>query len=217
MDNDDYRRGKLSCHRAFDESTAILVGDGLQTLAIDVLLTQLPATVSAEQTIRIAGELTDACGPSGMLSGQGLDLILLSKPGLTEQELTHIHQLKTGRLILACINMVLIASHAPHAEEVALRQFATQFGLLFQMQDDYLDQYDEIAHLGKKRASDLSNQKFTFASFMSKEALFERLSTEFENTLLALRCFEHRAKKLRQFIQNVFMRSHSSTLIDQND
>ena len=94
MDNDDYRRGKLSCHRAFDEATAILIGDGMQALAIDFLLQYLPEFISPRQTIAVTRELINASGPYGMVSGQCLDLTELSQKAVDEDRLGEIHHLK---------------------------------------------------------------------------------------------------------------------------
>ena len=210
MDNDDYRRGKPSCHRAFDEATAILVGDGLQTLAIDVLLQRLPHIVTPQQCIAITQELLRASGPSGMLAGQSLDLSALQNNAMDELELIHIHQLKTGRLILACVNMVLSASQATNEQALALRQFAERFSQVFQMQDDYLDRYD--TQLGKNRASDLVNNKLTFAACINQETLYERIYTEFQQTLNSLNCFAT-AHDLRQLVISLLQRSHPSKQI----
>lgn len=159
MDNDDLRRGKPSCHKAFDEATAILVGDGMQALAIEVLLTHLSPLLPPQQVIAITLELVKASGISGMVSGQSLDLSELAKSSTGEEQLREIHYLKTGRLILACIEMVLNAHSAPEAYKAALRTYASHLGLVFQMQDDYLDRYAPAEFLGKGRSSDLANEK----------------------------------------------------------
>jgi farnesyl diphosphate synthase len=200
MDNDDLRRGKPSCHKAFDEATAILIGDGMQALAVDILLTHLPKCISTEQVIAVTHELVRACGPGGMVSGQSLDLSELSNPAIKETQLREIHLLKTGKLILACINMVLAASN-PSIETInTLRQFASHLGLVFQMQDDYLDRYGKTEILGKGRASDSANCKTTFANLYDKEALFTLISQHFHQAHLALAPFEHRADTLRSML-----------------
>src|SRR5262249_48398568 len=154
----DIRRGKPSCHKAFDEATAILVGDGMQASAIDILLSHLPNYLTPSQVIAITRELVNASGPAGMVSGQSLDLSELCKPTINESQLRTIHSLKTGKLILACFNMVLAAAFNPSASTVnALRSYASHLGLVFQMQDDYLDYYAKNDVLGKGRASDAAN------------------------------------------------------------
>ncbi len=195
MDNDDLRRGKPSCHRAFDEATAILVGDGMQALAIDILLTHLPQSLSMDQVIAVTRELVKASGPAGMVSGQSLDLSELALPTTTESQLCEIHRLKTGKLILACINTVLAAGSATPERTDALRQFATHLGLVFQMQDDYLDKYSN-SNLGKGRASDAANQKITFANLYTQEALLSLINDHFEQARQSLGVFAQDADDL---------------------
>ncbi|MDF1685115.1 MAG: polyprenyl synthetase family protein [Legionellaceae bacterium] len=214
MDDDDMRRGKPSCHRAFDEATAILVGDGLQALAIDLLLSQLPQTLPLPNVLDVTHELVKACGPAGMVSGQSLDLSELARPDITEAALAEVHDLKTGRLMLACMNMTLAAAD-PSAETVlALRQFATHLGLAFQMQDDYLDSYDTQS-LGKGRASDQANLKTTFATYYTEATLRKAIQTHFKNTEQALSVFSERAIPLNNFLHALLERSHHLILHEQ--
>jgi farnesyl diphosphate synthase len=203
MDNDDFRRGKPSCHRAFDEATAILVGDGMQALAIDILLTHLPKSLDLEQVLKISLELTKACGVSGMVSGQSLDLSELSKVEINEHQLTEIHTLKTSHLMQACINMTLLAANPSPPIITALQEFSKNLGLVFQMQDDYLDCYGDKDTLGKGRASDTINQKITFASLYEKNTLSARINQLFQLTLGALTPFENHADDLKALIRNL--------------
>lgn len=186
MDNDDFRRGKPSCHKAFDEATAILAGDGMQALAIEILLKNLPAHLSAEQIIAIVCELVKASGTAGMVSGQSLDLSELAKPEIDELKLRTIHNLKTGKLISACIQMVLAATNPSASNFEALSRYASCLGLVFQMQDDYLDCYAQLDTLGKGRASDLANKKMTFANLYSKEELSQLIDNYFLDAKRAL-------------------------------
>ncbi|WP_133126977.1 polyprenyl synthetase family protein [Legionella nagasakiensis] len=202
MDNDNFRRGKPSCHRAFDEATAILVGDGMQVLAIDVLLNFLPKTLSLQQVITVTQELVKASGPSGMVSGQSLDLSELAKPSINESQLCEIHRLKTGKLISACINMVLAAGNPTPDAACALRQFATHLGLVFQMQDDYLDRYGN-AKLGKGRASDIANQKTTFATLYDKQELFFKIQNLYLQARQELTFFSEKAHDLLDLLQSL--------------
>ncbi len=207
MDNDDLRRGKPSCHKAFDEATAILAGDGMQALAIEVLLTHLSPLIHPQQVIAITLELVKASGISGMVSGQSLDLSELAKSSTGEEQLREIHYLKTGRLILACIEMVLNAHPAPEAYQLALRTYASHLGLVFQMQDDYLDRYAPTELLGKGRSSDLANQKTTFATLYSKDKLEEEISKHYQIALDALRVFEQKALALIELTMKLQERS----------
>lgn len=195
MDDDDFRRGKLSCHKAFDEATAILVGDGLQALAIDVLVSRLPETLSAAKTSKVTRELVQAIGPAGMVSGQCLDLKELSGTSINEARLREIHLLKTGKLIMACINMVIAAGNPSEEKAKALVTFANHLGLLFQMQDDYLDRYSN-AQLGKRRASDTANKKNTYASVFEQSELLLLITQHYEHAIQALTPFKQSADDL---------------------
>lgn len=203
MDNDDFRRGRPTCHKAFDEATAILVGDGLQACSIEILAQHLPKTLDAAKTVAIIQELVQACGPSGMVAGQSLDLSALTRPDITATQLETIHQLKTGRLILACINVVLSAALPSDQEIIALQQFAQHLGILFQMQDDYLDQYGDRDALGKGRSSDLANQKQTFANICTQSALAELIHQHISQAEQTLRIFQDRANSLNQLLTNI--------------
>ncbi len=184
MDNDDFRRGKPSCHKAFDEGTAILTGDGLQALSIDWLLTELSGVMPAPKVLQIAHALVKACGPSGMVSGQSLDLSELVNPSITEQQLTQIHELKTGQLIMACSNMAIQAGADITSSAQALINFSRHFGLAFQMQDDYLDLF--AVDLGKGRHSDHENNKITFTNLYPQDELRELISNHFQQAKDAL-------------------------------
>lgn len=197
MDNDDLRRGRPTCHRAFDEATAILVGDGMQALAIEILLTQLPPLLPANTVIHIAQDLITASGFSGMVSGQSLDLSELSQPHITEAQLQRIHRLKTGALFSACINMALHAGTPSAAAKQALRSYARDLGLVFQMQDDYLDRYHAKTVLGKNGASDLINQKTTFASLFNQPTLKDLIDNTYKRAFLALETLSDEANSLR--------------------
>ena len=207
MDNDDFRRGKPSCHRAFDEATAILVGDGLQAFAIEILLRNLPKTLPSQSVIAITCELVNACGPSGMVSGQSLDLSELTNKNITIPELCNIHQLKTGKLMQACINMILHAGTPKPSAAHALKKFAEHLGLVFQMQDDYLDLHDQNFNIGKNRSSDLVNQKITFATLYTKDELLENITYHFEKAKQQLNYFGERANLLINFINSIQQRN----------
>ena len=200
MDNDDLRRGKPSCHRAFDEATAILVGDAMQILAIDILLSNLPHSLTTQQVIDVTKELVKASGPAGMISGQSLDLSELANPAITEEQLREIHLLKTGKLMSSCINMVIAAGNPTPIAANALRQFVHHLGLVFQMQDDYLDKYDHKDLLGKNRSSDAANHKTTFATLYSQQDLSNLISQHYQQAQNALTVFSQRADDLREFL-----------------
>jgi farnesyl diphosphate synthase len=167
MDNDDLRRGRPTCHRAFDEATAILVGDALQALAFDVIADDTGSGVSPTARLEMIRVLARAIGTSGMAGGQAIDLAAVGRT-LTLQELEQMHRLKTGALIEASVLLGAIASkdHNPIKRD-ALKKFAAEIGLAFQIQDDILDVEGTVASLGKTPGADAAKQKPTYPSITS--------------------------------------------------
>lgn len=179
MDNDDWRRGHPTCHKAFDEATAILAGDALQSLALPILC-QTSAEITASQAIKMVQALTRASGSQGMAGGQALDLAAANNP-VDLTQLQAIHRLKTGALISACIELALIAAGRDTDATIAtpLRQFADHLGLAFQIQDDILDIAGDMQILGKQPGSDSKNNKTTYPILLGL--------TEAQKQLTALR------------------------------
>lgn len=208
MDNDDLRRGKPSCHKAFDEATAILTGDGLHALAIQILVDKLPRYVSFNQALNVIEALLLASGPQGMISGQCLDFIELAKATVSEDMLQTIHLLKTGKLISSCFTMVLAANYADEITAKILRDYATRLGLVFQMQDDYLDRYAAPDLLGKTHASDSANQKFTYAHLYSQNELHQLIHTYFNDAKELLLLLGEKAQNLIALTDYLYKRSH---------
>lgn len=163
MDNDDLRRGRETCHKKFDEATAILAGDVLETLAF--LAIAEDETLSAELRIRLVAELARAAGtPGGMVAGQQLDLEAEGK-SISVDDLNRIHNFKTGSLIAACGKAGAIIGNASEDEIQAISNFSTELGLLFQITDDILDVTQTTESLGKTAGKDLSALKATYPAF----------------------------------------------------
>lgn len=208
MDNDDLRRGRPTCHRAFDEATAILVGDALQALAVEVLIRYLSPQLPAHQVMGVTRALIEACGPSGMVSGQSLDLSLLQESNpISEAQLETIHHLKTGQLILACINMPIATGHFSPGDIQGLQKFAYHLGLLFQIQDDYLDQHSRSHILNKGRSSDIANHKQTFSTLYSPSNLIELIHQHTQQAQQAIACFADRSQCLQDVLHMVYQRT----------
>ena len=161
MDDDDLRRGRLTCHKAFGEDVAILAGDGLYAEAFRLMLTE--ASGEPAQVLAAAAALARATGVQGMVGGQFIDVA--GTAGSGADGLRRLHELKTGRLIAASIEcpLLLAGEHSPSAV-AALRAFATELGVLFQIVDDILDVTGSEATLGKQHGSDERLGKRTYVT-----------------------------------------------------
>ena len=178
MDNDDYRRGKPSCHKAFGEAMAILAGDGLLNTAYEICFEQCR---KGDEKARAAQILCDCAGINGMIAGQAADLIFTAGEGeLEEKELMFIHEHKTGKLLLAPVAMACVL--AGDREYFKLQKFAKTFGVLFQITDDILDVVGEFEKMGKSIGKDEEEDKLTFVKLYGLEGAEARAD------LLAAEC-----------------------------
>jgi farnesyl diphosphate synthase/geranylgeranyl diphosphate synthase type II len=169
MDNDDLRRGRPTCHRAYDEATAILVGDALQARAFEVLANS-PASIAATARIEMLRLLADAIGTRGMAGGQAIDLEAV-KQTLDEAALERMHRQKTGALIQASVLLGASAAGVSNAaHRAALAEFGAEIGLAFQIQDDILDVEGTTNALGKRAGADADLVKPTYPSVLGLEA-----------------------------------------------
>lgn len=170
MDNDDYRRGKLTNHKVFGEATAILAGDALLTHAFySVVQASRKFGVPADSVLSIVEDLAEMAGPRGMVGGQIADME--GEQGLTDlAQLKYIHQHKTGDLIIFALLAGGRIAGATEKQLEALRDFGTSIGLAFQIQDDILDLIGDEGKLGKKTGSDLKQQKVTYPYFIGLDA-----------------------------------------------
>jgi len=189
MDDDDFRRGQLSCHKKFDEATAILAGDAIQPLSLEILTSIQDDNLNDSTKSEIINIFAKACGPKGMVEGQNLDIKSESK-NLNEDELDRIHFLKTGKLIEACILSVCLLKKEIKEEEVSkLVEFSEKFGLAFQIRDDILDVIGNEREIGKPVGSDEEKNKSTYASVLGitkSQLKAEKLSKEAIDILISL-------------------------------
>ena len=175
MDDDALRRGQPTVHVAFDEATAILAGDALQSLAFTVLA-DAPGC-DAQARVAMLRELALAAGAGGMCGGQALDLAATGSSASTAIEaLERLHALKTGALIRAAVRMGAMAAGAGDADRARLDAYADALGLAFQVRDDLLDVEGESATLGKTAGKDQAQDKATFPALIGLEASRERLA-----------------------------------------
>jgi geranylgeranyl diphosphate synthase type II len=166
MDDDNLRRGRPTCHRAFDEATAVLAGDALQAEAFHTILTApLPGEVRAQCAAILAG----AAGVNGICGGQMMDI---QSEGmiLSEKELRQIHKRKTAAMIEAACTMGVAVARGTEKQMECARGFARDIGLAFQVRDDVLDCISTVEELGKPIGSDEANHKSTFATIMGLES-----------------------------------------------
>lgn len=169
MDDDDLRRGRPTVHKAFDEATALLVGDALLTDAFHLL--SYPSDLAAADQLRLLAELAQAVGGRGMVLGQALDLHWTGRGGYGQSDLDQIHRLKTGRLIAAACVMGAVAAACGDDDLTKMRSFGDCLGLAFQIRDDVLDQ---LPTTGKTQGKDEAQQKLTYLQMMSQREAQER-------------------------------------------
>jgi farnesyl diphosphate synthase len=201
MDNDTLRRGKPTVHVEFDEATALLVGDALQSLAFDILATQ-PLTADAGTQLKMVKLLAQAAGSRGMAGGQAIDLASVGKPlDLTELEFMHIH--KTGALIRASVLLGAHCGTLSDANAAALDHYAKCIGLAFQVVDDILDAEASSATLGKTAGKDAANNKPTYVSLLGvarARELAQELRADAHAALAELGAPAARLRQLADFV-----------------
>jgi farnesyl diphosphate synthase len=197
MDDDDLRRGRATCHVAFDEATAILAGDALQVLAFEVLTRDPSLEVDAATRLALVDQLARASGAGGMAGGQALDLAAVGR-ALSLAELELMHARKTGALIRASITMVgeLAALDEPQRE--ALARYGARVGLAFQIHDDVLDESGPTEELGKRAGADRARGKPTFPSTIGLERSQRMALDLHEEALATLAPFGAAAEPLRE-------------------
>jgi farnesyl diphosphate synthase len=197
MDDDDLRRGRPTCHKAYDEATAILVGDALQPLAFQLLARDPALPASASVRLRLIDLLSEASGTFGMAGGQAIDLEVQGR-NLDIAEVEDMHARKTGAVIRASVLMAAeCVPELPAPLYAALTRFAVAIGLAFQIQDDLLDVLGDAATLGKATGADREHAKPTHPTVIGIAASQERVHLLHQQALDALVPFGDRAAPLR--------------------
>jgi geranylgeranyl diphosphate synthase type II len=201
MDDDDLRRGRPSCHRAFDEGTAILAGDALQALAFEVLARPHPqpgGDSSAAELVLMLATLARAIGIEGMAGGQAIDLAAMGRR-LDAAAIERMHRHKTGALIQASVELGAIAAGlSPGPAYPALQAFGAEIGLAFQIQDDILDVTGETSVIGKKKGADAALGKPTYPSVFGLSAARDLAVQHRDQALTAIEGLGPAALPLRQ-------------------
>lgn len=206
MDDDDLRRGQPTTHKAFDEASAILAGDGLQSLAFEVLADHRRNPQDAETRLQMIELLSQAAGPAGMVGGQAIDLGSVGRR-LDQQALEVMHRHKTGALIEASVALGALASgNIDELAHKALLQYARAIGLAFQVQDDILDVEGDTATLGKTQGKDEAHDKPTYPALLGLDAAKD-YALELRDQALHVLCpFGNSAEPLRELARYIVER-----------
>lgn len=205
MDDDDWRRGRPTCHLAFDEATAILAGDALQALAFEQMASD--DQYHAGTSVQLMKMLAEACGSMGMAGGQMLDLNANGQDIGLEQ-LEHIHALKTGALISLAVTGPAVIAEAGPQQKAALLEFGQCVGLGFQICDDILDVTGETTKTGKTMRADAARNQPTYPALIGLEASQNRADALLEQATAALEVLDGNTNPLLQLAQHMIRRDH---------
>jgi len=206
MDNDDLRRGQPTCHKKFDEATAILAGDALLTKAFEVLAG--PATHADPQVrVELVGELAQAAGHHGMVGGQMIDMLAASR-AMDMMEVTRLQSLKTGKLFAFSCAAGPILGKAPIQQRQLLDAYARDLGLAFQIADDLLDVESSTEEMGKKTGKDMAAGKATFVSLLGVERARAQAQALVDQAIGHLDSFGPAADLLRDCVRFVVERKN---------
>ena len=195
MDDDDLRRGKPTVHKAYDEATAILVGDGLQALAFEWIVDTPDLT--ARQQVQLVKLLSKSVGFDGMVGGQAMD-IAAEGQSLKTMELEQVHARKTGALIEASVMAGALCANATNSQQASLSTFAKKIGLAFQVMDDVLDVTATSEELGKTAGKDIDAKKSTYVASMGVEGARHYADTLLNEAISALDAFGDAAAELKK-------------------
>lgn len=208
MDDDGLRRGQPTCHIAFDEATAILAGDALQTLAFEIMAAGSLSKDGEKYRVQMIRELAQASGAAGMCMGQALDLAAEGQH-VSLQQLETIHRHKTGALIRCAIRLGALAAGDKGADVLPqLNQYADAIGLAFQVQDDILDVISDTETLGKPQGSDVELEKSTYPALLGLEGAKEKAQQLYHEALQALDAIPYNTEQLEVFARYVIERNN---------
>lgn len=206
MDDDDLRRGIPTCHIAFDEATAVLAGDALQTLAFELLAND--TSLADDKRIQMLSGLCRASGSLGMGGGQAIDLLMTDR-ACDLETLESMHKMKTGALIDVSVLLGYLASDVRDKKVLECLQIYSQsLGLAFQIQDDILDIEADTETLGKPQGSDLEKNKSTFPALLGMEGAKVRAQELVETALQALQELPYKSDNLSAFAKYIIQRNY---------
>ena len=206
MDNSDYRRGKKSTHKKFDEATAILAGDALQSWGFE-LISNPRNFENRDKISKLVFELSKAIGFCGMVGGQQGD-IDFTHNDLSEDNILWIQQKKTGSLLECCVTLSSIICNAKDDQIIKLQNFSRNLGLAFQIKDDLLDLNSNSKELGKPVHQDQSNETPNFVNYYGEEKSIQKMNDSLEKSIESLNIFGNHAKNLVLLADYIVKRSH---------
>ena len=206
MDNSDYRRGKKSTHKKFDEATAILAGDALQSWGFE-LISNPRNFENIDKISKLVFELSKAIGFCGMVGGQQGD-IDFTHNDLSEDNILWIQQKKTGSLLECCVTLSSIICNAKDDHIRNLQNFSRNLGLAFQIKDDLLDLNSNSKELGKPVRQDQSNETPNFVNYYGEEKSIQKMNDSLEKSIESLNIFGNHAKNLVLLADYIVNRSH---------
>ncbi|MFM5980068.1 MAG: geranylgeranyl diphosphate synthase CrtE [Sphaerospermopsis kisseleviana] len=208
MDNDDYRRGKLTNHKVYGEDIAILAGDGLLALAFEFVASQTPENVPTQRTLQVIARLGKALGAAGLVGGQVVDLESEGKSDISLETLNFIHNHKTAALLEACVVCGGIIAGASPEDIQKLTRYSQNIGLAFQIIDDILDITATQEQLGKTAGKDLTAQKVTYPSLWGIEESRAKAQQLVEEACAELESFGEKAAPLQAIAHFIINRNH---------
>jgi len=207
MDDDNLRRGRPTCHKAYDEATAILAGDALQALAFHILADDPTIKVSSEQRIKMINTIAIASGSFGMAGGQAIDLAAVGK-SLTIAELENMHIHKTGALIAASAELGALSMEQVDPELFKnVSHYARCIGLAFQIKDDILDIESDTETLGKPQGSDIEQNKPTYPNLLGLDGAKQAAESLYNEAIDSLEAFGDKASMLKQLADYIVKRN----------
>ncbi|MEH2232854.1 MAG: geranylgeranyl diphosphate synthase CrtE [Nostoc sp.] len=208
MDNDDYRRGKLTNHKVYGEDVAILAGDGLLALAFESVAIETPQSVKREVVLQVIARLGRALGAGGLVGGQVVDLESEGKPDISLETLNFIHKHKTAALLEACVVCGGLIANASPEDVQRLTRYAQNIGLAFQIIDDILDITSTQEQLGKTAGKDQKAQKVTYPSLWGLEESRSKAQELVKEACVELEPFGDRAKPLQAIAHYITSRNN---------
>ena len=207
MDDDDLRRGRPTCHKAYDDATAILAGDALQALSFHILAHDPDIQVTVQQRLSMIETLAIASGSRGMAGGQAIDLASVGI-SLTIAELENMHIHKTGALIRASAELGALSVNNVDQDSLArISQYAKCIGLAFQIKDDILDIESDTETLGKPQGSDIAMNKPTYPNLLGMEGAKKAANDLYNEALECLDSFDNKADMLRAIADYIVKRN----------